>query len=349
MFFTSDNGGPAAPEVLAAVTRAFEGTALPYGNDPGMDSVRQKIRDIFEAPEAAVYLVATGTAANSLALASMVQPWQTIFCHRNSHIEEDECGAPEFFSGGAKLTLLDGDHAKISPESLQNAIDFNASNDVHHVQHGALSITTVNERGGVYSLGEIKALCDIAKASEIPVHMDGARFVNALVALGCSPAEMTWKAGIETLSFSGTKNGLLGVEAVVMFNPKRAWEFELRRKRGGHLFSKHRFLSAQMEAYLSGDLWLKLATKANKAAARLAAGILKIKGTELTHPVDANIIFASWPRKGHVAAHDAGAQYYIWPDGQSLDGPSDEIISARLVCNWATSDAEIDQFINTIS
>lgn len=349
MFFTSDNGGPAAPEILAALTRANQGNALPYGVDPIMDNVRQKIRDIFEAPEAAVYLVATGTAANSLALASMVQPWQTVFCHRHSHIEEDECGAPEFFSGGAKLTLLDGPHAKISPQSLKDALAFNSINDVHHVQHGALSITTVTERAGVYSLAEITALCDIAADSNIPVHMDGARFTNALVALGCTPAEMTWKAGIETLSFGGTKNGLMGVEAVVLFDPKRAWEFELRRKRAGHLSSKHRFLSAQMEAYLTDDLWLKLAGKANKAAQRLSKGILAIKGAELTHPVEGNIIFASWPRKGHVAAHNADAAYYIWPDGQSLEGPEDAMVSARLVCNWATTDAEIDQFISTIS
>ena len=349
MFFTSDNGGPAAPEIIDAIQRANSGNAMPYGNDPIMDSVRQKIRDIFEAPDAAVYLVATGTAANSLALASMVQPWQTVFCHRHSHIEEDECGAPEFFSGGAKLTLLDGENAKISPESLKNALAFNAGNDVHHVQRGALSITSVNERAGVYTVNEIKALCDIAASNDIPVHMDGARFSNALVALGCSPAEMTWKAGIETLSFGGTKNGLMGVEAVVLFDPKRAWEFELRRKRAGHLFSKHRFLSAQMDSYLTDDLWLKLASKANHAAKRLASGILEIKGAGLTHPVDANIVFAHWPRKGHVAAHNAGAQYYIWPDGQSLDGPDDNTISARLVCNWASTDAEIDQFINTIS
>ena len=349
MFFASDNGGPAAPEVIAAITRANEGVAMPYGNDPIMDSVRAKIRDIFEAPDAAVYLVATGTAANSLALASLVQPWETIYCHRIAHIEEDECGAPEFFTGGSKLTLLEGESGKIDPESLRAAIGYTARAGVHNVQKGALSITNATEAGAVYSVEEVTALCDIAKENEIPCHMDGARFANALVRLGCTPAELSWKAGIDVLSFGGTKNGLLGVEAVIMFDPKLAWEFELRRKRGGHLFSKHRFLSAQMDAYLTDDLWRDLAKKANRAADRLAAGILAVPGASLMHPMQANAIFASWPRKGHIKAQEAGAKYYHWPFDQSLDGPLDETISARLVCNWATTDTEIDVFLALIS
>jgi len=217
------------------------------------------------------------------------------------------------------------------------------------VQKGALSITNATESGTIYTPAEVAELTAIAKADGVPTHMDGARFANALVRLGCTPAELTWKAGVDILSFGGTKNGLLGVEAVVLFNPDLAWEFELRRKRGGHLFSKHRFLSAQMEAYLTNDLWLKLATKANRAADKLAAGILKVPGASLSHPVEANAIFASWPRKGHRAAQEAGAKYYLWPFEQPLDGPDSEMMSARLVCNWATSDAEIDQFLALIS
>ena len=349
MFFASDNGGPAAPEVIEAITRANQGNAMPYGADPIMDSVRAKIREIFEAPDAAVYLVATGTAANSLALASLVQPWETIYCHRMAHIEEDECSAPEFYTGGSKLTLLEGDDAKIAPESLSHAIGFTARAGVHNVQKGALSLTNATEAGAIYTVSEVTELTQIAKASGIPSHMDGARFANALVRLGCTPAELTWKAGIDVLSFGGTKNGLMGVEAVVLFNPDLAWEFELRRKRGGHLFSKHRFLSAQMDAYLTDDLWIRLAAKANAAADRLAKGILQVPGASLLHPVDANAIFASWPRKGHRAAQEAGAKYYHWPFDQSMDGPAEETISARLVCNWATTDAEIDQFLALIS
>ncbi|NOR63903.1 MAG: low specificity L-threonine aldolase [Rhodobacteraceae bacterium] len=349
MFFASDNGGPAAPEVMAAMMHANEGTAMPYGADPIMDRVRAQIREVFEAPEAEVYLVATGTAANSLALATMVQPWQTIYCHRLAHIEEDECGAPEFYTGGSKLTLLEGPSAKIDPESLRQAIDYTARAGVHNVQKGVLSITNATETGTIYTPAEVAELTAIAKDSGIPAHMDGARFANALVRLGCTPAELTWEAGIEALSLGGTKNGLVGVEAVVLFNPNRAWEFELRRKRGGHLFSKHRFLSAQMEAYLTDGLWLKLARKANAAADRLAKGILNVPGASLMHAVEANAIFASWPRKGHRAAQAAEAKYYHWPFDQSLEGPDDEMISARLVCNWATSDAEVDQFLQLIS
>jgi len=349
MFFASDNGGPAAPEAIAAITRANEGMAMPYGADPIMDSVRAKIREIFEAPEAAVYLVATGTAANSLALASLVQPWETIYCHRIAHIEEDECGAPEFYTGGSKLTLLDGENGKIDPESLIEAIGYTARAGVHNVQQGALSLTNATEAGAVYTVDEVTTLCNITKKHNIPNHMDGARFTNALVRLGCTPAELTWKAGIDVLSFGGTKNGLLGVEAVVWFNPKPAWEFELRRKRGGHLFSKHRFLSAQMDSYLTDDLWLELARKANRAADRLAEGILQVPGASLMHPVEANAVFASWPRKGHIKAQEAGAKYYHWPFDQPLVGPPDETISARLVCNWATTDAEIDTFLALIS
>ena len=349
MFFASDNGGPAAPEVISAITRANEGVAMPYGADPIMDSVREKIRAVFEAPEAAVYLVATGTAANSLGLACLVQPWQTVFCHRHAHIEADECGAPEFFTGGSKLTLIDGPDGKIPAEALKKTITETGALGVHGVQKGALSLTNATESGTVYTAEEIAELTAIAKAEGVRSHMDGARFANALVRLRCTPAELTWKAGIDVLSFGGTKNGLLGVEAVILFDPALAWEFELRRKRGGHLFSKHRFLSAQMDAYLTDDLWLALATKANRAADRLAKGIMSVPGATLTHPVEANAIFASWPRKGHRKAQEAGAKYYHWPFDQPLDGPDDAPISARLVCNWATRDEEIDQFLNLIS
>ncbi len=349
MWFTSDNTAPVAPEIMAAMMEANEIYSQSYGADPIMDRVRDKIRDIFEAPEAAVYLVSTGTAANSLALSSMVQPWQTIYCHRHAHIQEDECGAPEFYTGGAKLTLLDGADAKIDLAAFEQAVLATGQVGVHNVQKGALSITTATENGAVYAVSEIEALCTVAKANDIPVHLDGARFANALVYLGCTPAEMTWKAGIEAVSFGGTKNGCMGVEAVILFNPDRAWEFELRRKRGGHLVSKHRYMSAQMDAYLTDNLWLDLAIKSNAAASRLSAGILELPGATLLHPTDANIVFAGWKRSGHRAVQDAGAQYYFWPFDQTLDGDPDEILTARLVCNWATTDADVDNFLRIIA
>ena len=349
MWFTSDNAGPAAPEIMEAISQANTIYSQSYGADPIMDRVRDKIRDIFEAPEAAVYLVSTGTAANSLALASMVQPWQTIYCHRHAHIQEDECGAPEFYSGGAKLTLLDGDNAKIDPAIFAQAVAETGQVGVHNVQKGALSITSASEYGAVYSVAEITALCDIAKANDIPVHLDGARFSNAVAHLGCTPAEMTWKAGVEAVSFGGTKNGCMGVEAVILFNPDRAWEFELRRKRGGHLVSKHRYLSAQMDAYLTDDLWLNLAKRANASAAKLSAGILELPDTKLLHPTDANIVFAGWKRSGHRAVQKAGAHYHFWPSNYSLEGADDEILTARLVCNWATTDADVENFLRLIA
>lgn len=348
MHFASDNSSPVPPQILEALIEANHGHAMPYGSDMCTTEVRDAIRIAFEAPEAEVFLVATGTAANALALACLCPPWATVYCHRNAHVEEDECGAPEFYTGGAKLTLLGGDHARIAPEALERAIGFTARAGVHNIQRGAVSITNATEAGAVYSPDQVAAICGVAKAAGLPVHMDGARFANAVVAAGCTPAEMTWKAGVDVLSFGGTKNGLMGVEAVVLFDPARAWEFELRRKRGGHLFSKHRYLSAQMAAYLKDDLWLKLAERANHAAARLSAGLAALPGAALLHPTEANAVFAAWPREGHRRAQKEGAHYYLWPMDQSLEGTGDVALSARLVCSWCTTDDEVDAFLALI-
>lgn len=348
MHFASDNSSPVPPQVLEALVQANHGYAMPYGNDALSLAVQDQIRALFEAPEARVYLVATGTTANALALACLCPPWATVFCHRNAHIEEDECGAPEFYTGGAKLTLVGGDHARMDPDALAEAIGFAARAGVHNVQKGAVSITNATEAGAVYTPDDVAAISAIARAHDLPLHMDGARFANALVAAGCSPAEMTWKAGVDVLSFGGTKNGLMGVEAVVIFDRADAWEFELRRKRGGHLFSKHRYLAAQMAAYLEDGLWLKLAERANAAAARLSAGIMEIPGAALVHPTEANAVFAAWPRAGHQRAQAAGAQYYFWPMDQALEGPADEPLSARLVCSWCTTEEDVDGFLDLI-
>ena len=348
MFFASDNASPVPQQVLDAVAKVNEGYAASYGTDVEMDEVRRLIREIFEAPKAEVYLVATGTSANVLSLATLVQPWQAICCHRNAHIAEDECGSPEFYTGGSKLNLIDGDHGKITPAALEAAIKVQVQGFVHSVQRGALSLTNATESGTVYSHDALKALCDVAKRYDMPVHLDGARFANSVVSTGATPAEMSWKAGVDVLSFGGTKNGLMGVEAVILFDPKLAWEFELRRKRGGHLFSKHRYLSAQMLAYLTDGLWLDLAGKANAAAKKLSNGILSLEGATLVHPTDANAVFASWNRAGHRRAMEAGAKYYFWGSAGDLDGPDDGLESARLVCSWCTADAEIEQFLALI-
>ncbi|MEM5543227.1 low specificity L-threonine aldolase [Sulfitobacter sp. AS92] len=342
MFFASDNAGPVHPKVMERVIGANSDYAMPYGKDPIMEEVRAQIREQFEAPEAAVYLVATGTAANALALASYCQPWQTIFCSKVAHIEEDECNAPEFYSGAAKLTLVETDD-KMTPDALRRAITARGLGDVHSPQRGPVSITQVTERGGVHSLDELQALTAVAKEHDLPVHMDGARFANALVALGCTPAEMTWKSGVDVVSFGGTKNGCMGVEAVVFFDPQKAWEFELRRKRGAHLFSKHRFLSAQMAGYLADGAWLETAKAANANAAYLAER-LRAAGAEFLHEPAANMIFARFPRAIHRKLHEAGARYYLW-DG-TLDGGDDEMLAARMVCDWSISRDQIDQFLS---
>lgn len=341
MYFASDNSGPVHPEVLAALTEANEGYQMAYGADTLMNEVRDRIRGIFEAPGAAVYLVATGTAANSLALATLSNPWETIFCAPVAHIHEDECNAPEFYTG-AKLTLVPGGD-KMSPEALRRSIEGEETRGVHGPQRGPVSITQVTERGSVYSLAELQALGAVAREFGLPVHMDGARFSNALVALNCSPAEMTWKSGIDAVSFGGTKNGLLGVEAVIFFDEAKAWEFELRRKRGAHLFSKHRYLSAQMAAYLRDDLWLRSARKANDSCARLVDG-LRAAGAEFLHEPQANIVFARFPRSLHKKLHKASAVYHLW--GDTLDGADDnEMLACRFVCDWSISEGQIDRFL----
>ncbi len=347
MFFASDNSGPAAPQVMDAIMAANAGYQSSYGADDIMDRVRARVREIFEAPEAAVYLVATGTAANSLALATITDPWSAIYCHELAHIEEDECNAPEFFTGGAKLHLVGGENAKIDPALLAATLKAGTNTFVHGAQRGALSITNVTERGAVYSASDVAELCGIAKGYDIPVHMDGARFANALVASNVSAADMTWRAGVDVLSFGGTKNGLLGVEAVVFFDPKYAWEFELRRKRAGHLFSKHRYLSAQMEAYLADDLWLDMARHANGMADQLRDGLKEAKA-ELLFGTDANMVYAGFSRAQHRAAMGAGAQYYFNDADARVDGPDGDMLGCRLVTNWMTSAENIDQFIGLL-
>lgn len=342
MFFASDNTSGAPPEVMQALLRANEGFARSYGGDDIMARVTAQVRALFDAPEASVHLVATGTAANALALATLTDPWGAVFCHRHAHIAEDECGAPEFYTNGAKLVLIDGAHGRITPDALTEALATTGASGVHGVQRGCLSLTNVTEAGTVYTPAEIAALTAIAKSHGLPCHLDGARFANALVATGASPADMTWRAGIDVLSFGGTKNGLLGVEAVVLFDPAKSWELELRRKRGGHLFSKHRFLSVQMEAYLTDGLWMRLAAQANAMGQRLAQGIAGLNHAALTHPSQANMIFANWEPGGHARLQAAGAVYYDLrplPDGRE---------TARMVASWNTTEDHVDRFLGLL-
>ena len=347
MNFASDNTGPVHPNVMAALIAANTGYALPYGGDDLTAQTIQNIRDLFEAPDAAVFLVSLGTAANSLILATLSQPWETVFCHTVAHIHEDECNAPEFYSGGTKLTLVPGPEAKMTAENLRRSILAEETRGVHGPQRGPVSLTQATERGTIYSLKEIQEISATAEEFGLPVHMDGARFANAVQSLGCSAAEMTWKSGVDAVTFGGTKNGLMAVEAVVFFNPKHAWEFELRRKRGAHLFSKHRFLAAQMQSYLAGDLWLDMAKKSNDASARLIQGLKQIPEVQIDFEPQANIIFAHWARAAHQRLHAAGAQYYVMA-GDHTTGPSNELLPARLVTDWSTTPENVDKFLNIL-
>jgi threonine aldolase len=338
MFFASDNTSGAAPEIMAALVRANQGYQRSYGADALMDSARARIRAVLEAPEAAVYLVATGTAANSLALAVGTPPWGAVFCHKHAHVAEDECNAPEFFTGGAKLVLVDGAHGKMTPDTLAPQLARIGAGGVHSLQTGMLTLTNVTEAGTVYTPAEIAALTALARARGMLCHLDGARFANALVATGATPAEMTWKAGIDILSFGGTKNGCMGVEAVVLFDPARAAEFELRRKRAGHLSSKYRFLAAQFDAYLTDGLWLRLAAQANAMGTRLAEGLVRRNDVSQLHPVQANMMFPEWPAGTHARLQAAGAVYYDWTLPSGHEG-------ARLVTSWSTTETDVDRFL----
>ncbi|MDQ2067386.1 low specificity L-threonine aldolase [Xinfangfangia sp. CPCC 101601] len=339
MFFASDNSSGAAPEIMAAVLRANDGSQRSYGGDDLMARVTAQVRALFEAPEAAVYLVATGTAANALSIALTCPPWGAVFCHQKAHVAEDECNAPEFFAGGAKLLLVDGAEGKIDPAALQVQLDRIGAGGVHSLQSGMMTLTNITEAGTLYTPAEIAALTALAKAKGLPCHLDGARFANALVASGATPAEMTWKAGIDILSFGGTKNGCLGVEAVVIFDPAKAFEFEIRRKRAGHLFSKHRFLSAQFDAYLEDGLWLRLAGQANAMGQRLASGLFSGNDAVSVHPVPANLMFADWSRGTSVRLQAKGAQFYSRAGAEGRE-------RARLVTSWATSAEEVDAFLS---
>ncbi|MFK7944606.1 MAG: low specificity L-threonine aldolase [Paracoccaceae bacterium] len=348
MIFTSDNASGAAPEIMAALVEAEAGYAMPYGNDEVTAAAQARVREVFEAPEAAVYFVATGTAANALALACLCPPWATVYCHEGSHIEEDECGAPEFYTSGAKLTLLDGEDAKLTEEGVRTAIGSAAPVGVHNVQKGALSLTQATEAGAAYTLGEVQTLAGIARNAGLPVHMDGTRLANALARQNVSAADMTWRAGVDVLCLGATKNGALAAEAVVLFDPERAWEFELRRKRGGHLFSKMRFISSQMGAYLTDGLWLRLARHSNAMADRLADGIAEVDDAKVTNTVGANILFPEITLAQHKRLEAAGARYYTMTPFDP-DGSDDQVIKVRLVASFRTTEDDVDSFLGALN
>src|SRR5437868_5697341 len=293
MYFASDNTAGIAPEILAAIGKANTGYALGYGNDEWTKRVEQCFAEIFER-EVAVFLVPTGTAANALAIAHLAPPWGAVLCHSEAHIATDECGAPEFFGGGIKLIGLPGEACKIAPATLKTLLADGQWGGPHHLSPAVLSLSQATEAGTIYRPDEFRVLADVAHACGLSVHMDGARLANALARLAVSPAEATWKAGVDVLSFGATKGGALAAEAILFFEPTRAAGMQERRKRAGHLVSKHRFVAAQMEAFLADNLWLRLARHANAMADRLGEG-LAAAGYAPAWPVEANEVFVTLP------------------------------------------------------
>jgi len=342
MNFASDNTAPVAPAILDAIVKASRGYARGYGNDDWTQTVERRLSEIFER-EVAVFLVPTGTAANALSLAQVTPPWGIVLCHAESHIVTDECGAPEFFGGGFKLVGLPGDDGKIAPATLRAALAGYGGHSPHQMIPAALSITQASEAGTIYRPGEIAVLCDIAHERGLAVHMDGARFANALVRLNATPAQLTWRAGIDVLSFGATKGGALAAEAVVIFDPARAAFMGERRKRAGHLLSKHRFIAAQFAAYLANDCWLTLARHANAMADQLAEK-LAAAGLTPVWAVEANLIFLVLPRALDAKLRAAGANYYV-RTSESLNVGADDVL-VRLVTSFATEDDDIERFVD---
>ncbi len=314
MDFRSDNVAGVAPQILEAVIAANEGTATSYGADEISARVEAKLCEIFER-EVRAFPVATGTAANALSLSVMTPPYGAILCHEEAHIQLDECGAPEMFTGGAKLVPLPGVSGKLTPDSVRGVLEKTLTGDSHRVQPAALSLTQATEAGTCYRPAEIAALTEVARSRGMKVQMDGARFANAVAHLGASPAEVTWRAGIDALAFGATKNGALGAEIVVFFDTTLAETFAFRRKRAGHLFSKMRFVSAQLEAYLAEDRWLTFARHANAMGTRIAQGLQRLPRVTLLHPVEANEVFIQLPLQVVAGLRQAGFDFYDWTDG----------------------------------
>lgn len=306
--FRSDNIAGTSPEIMDAVAAVGAGVAVPYGDDEASARMRATLSEVFER-EVDVFPVSTGTAANAISLAALTPPWGSILGHADSHITNDEAGAPEFYTGGAKIVHVTGENSKIDVDALRKA-GTKGAGDVHSVQPSVLSLTQATETGSVYDVAEVETLSGIAREAGLRVHMDGARFANALAALDASPADLTWRAGVDVLSFGATKNGAMTADAVVSFDPSLRAELGFRHKRAGQLTSKMRFHSAQLEAYLADDLWLRNARHANAMAARLRDGLAQVPGVKILGQPRANIVFAFIPDEVRAGLKTAGFEFH---------------------------------------
>ena len=347
MEFASDNAAGVAPAILDALVRANAGFAIAYGDDSATRRLERRFSELFER-DVAVFLVSTGTAANALALAHVSPPWGVVLCHTEAHAIVHECGAPEFFGGGLRLIGIEGEGCKLKPQTVEAALDRHFGLRPHQLVPAALSLTQATEFGTVYQADEIAALAALAHDHGMAVHMDGARFANAVSRLGVTPAEATWQAGVDVLSFGATKGGALAAEAVVFFDPARAAAMAERRKRGGHLISKHRFIATQFEAFLADNEWLRLAAHANRMADRLAAHLAGVKLVPMW-PVEANIVFVLLPQVLHERLQAAGAHYYVIHTDRTdpTTVPSGYVL-VRLVTSFATTESSVDKFITFV-
>lgn len=333
MDFASDTTAPAHPSVIEALTAINTGSASSYGADDVTARVRGLLAETFETSDFDFWICASGTASNALALSVMCSPIGAIACHEEAHIERDERGAPEFFSGGAKLRLLPGRGAQIDETALRDALAKNDPSFVHETPLETLSLTNLTECGTAYSVDTVTHYAALAKTEGLNTHLDGARLANALVSTGASPAEMTWKAGVDVLTLGLTKTGAIGCEIIILFGRMRA-EFDAlkaRAKRSGHMPPKMRFLAAQAEAMLTDGLWLELAANANQSAKVLANSLCARPGVSLAYPTDGNEVFATLPPNIETKIQQAGVKCYPWPGG-----------SYRFVCSWATQQSDLD-------
>jgi len=329
----SDNAAGVAPEIMAAIADANVGTALAYGADPVTAELESVVREVFEHGSARVFPVTSGTAANALALTSLCPPWGSVLCHRSAHILNSECGATSLLGGGAVMHGVPGDGYRVRPHTLEAALDAVRWGDPHHAQPSVLSLTQPTDMGTMYTVDEISALAAIARDRKMRVHVDGARIANAIAALGCSPADLTWRAGVDAVSLGATKNGALSAEAIVVFDDHAADELLYRTKRSGHVTSKMRFQSAQLIAYLTDSLWLRLAGSSNRQMERLAAGLAGL-GVEFVEQPQVNMLFGLVDDAAAARLEAEGLLFYRISPGV-----------IRLVTSWQTSDADTDRAV----
>lgn len=338
MDFLSENTAPVHPAVVEAVAAANTGYATNFEQEAWSRRAHSKLKDVFEA-DLDVFTVSTGTAANAVALGAMTPPWGGVLCHWDAHIETDECGAPEMFTSGARQIALRGEHGKIDPNHLATYLAEARFGVVHAIQPTVLSLTQLTEAGTSYTVAELEALCRIAKGHGLRVHMDGARFANAVVFRGCSFADLSWRAGVDVLTLGTTKSGTFGAEAVITFDKELSRNLAFVRKRSGHFAPKSRFLSAQIEAYLDGALWRRNAANGNAMAARLSQGLGRLAGIRIVHPTEGNEVFVAMPDPIADRITSCGIKFHRdWRLGVGRHH--------RFVCSWATAVDDVDAVLN---